>query len=521
MKNKKLGLKDVLVIGHLPPLAWIYDAGAETAMVGNAVDVFDQGLFEGCWPGEFQDFDPERSPHIFGSGLKVVDSDVMFLTASHTLESLYYLRTENEFYVSNDLYLLCRLEQFDRSSAHEVTRRLHSSIEGFERATEILAEHGGARLGRIMFFNFRIGESGIERIRKGSAVAGFGSFEVYRDYLVSVVGSCRLNAQASRRKGQYEILCTCSSGYDSNGSAAVGRMAGADSAITIKSDRSGMNDSGRQAAVEIGLRCLERDRPIPGQELSDSAILFLAGGAGAGDFPLSAFKDILPNKILLTGNFGDKIWGRRQPPTSDMARVDSSGASIHSYRLERDFFHIPVPTIAGELQPDVQRISEASEMQPWSVDAYYDRPIPRRLVEELGGQRSSFGIEKKMMAVVSSKGGTPLTNEEAAAFERFIMEQGMARRLRLERMLFRWGNFTFRAVRKLRRFTIGRLAIPERVLTSLKDRFQGSEKGFEANMLWLWAVRELDSFHRSSAESRRKSGVAQSTEDGGVATECP
>jgi hypothetical protein len=40
-----------------------------------------------------------------------------------------------------------------------------------------------------------------------------------------------------------------------------------------------------------------------------------------------------------------------------------------------------------------------AEMAPWSIGGEYDRPIPRRIVEEAGVERDSFGQSKKAVAV--------------------------------------------------------------------------------------------------------------------------
>lgn len=43
---------------------------------------------------------------------------------------------------------------------------------------------------------------------------------------------------------------------------------------------------------------------------------------------------------------------------------------------------------------DLSKISQSEEMQPWSIRNYYDRPIPRRLLEESNVKRDMFGKEK-------------------------------------------------------------------------------------------------------------------------------
>lgn len=47
----------------------------------------------------------------------------------------------------------------------------------------------------------------------------------------------------------------------------------------------------------------------------------------------------------------------------------------------------------------IARISLSDEMSPWRLGTTYDRPIPRRIVEEAGVEREAFGQHKKAILV--------------------------------------------------------------------------------------------------------------------------
>src|SRR5262249_62177458 len=94
-----------------------------------------------------------------------------------------------------------------------------------------------------------------------------------------------------------------------------------------------------------------------------------------------AFADPLPGRVLVTGFHGDKMWERTIHPTPDIKRGDISGSSLGEFRLVRDFVHVPVPFIGCRRHEDVWRISNAAEMQPYSIGGHYHPPRPPPLPE--------------------------------------------------------------------------------------------------------------------------------------------
>ena len=65
------------------------------------------------------------------------------------------------------------------------------------------------------------------------------------------------------------------------------------------------------------------------------------------------------------------------------------------YRLRVGFILHPLPLFKASVWESIHKISNSSEMEPWSIGGNYDRPIPRRIVEECGIERQMFGQEKK------------------------------------------------------------------------------------------------------------------------------
>src|SRR5262249_60392558 len=108
-----------------------------------------------------------------------------------------------------------------------------------------------------------------------------------------------------------------------------------------------------------------------------------------------AFADPLPGRVLVTGFHGDKMWERTIHPTPDIKRGDISGSSLGEFRLVRDFVHVPVPFIGCRRHEDVWRISNAAEMQPYSIGGHYDRPLAPRLPESARVPPDAFARAKR------------------------------------------------------------------------------------------------------------------------------
>src|SRR5690606_34238785 len=64
-------------------------------------------------------------------------------------------------------------------------------------------------------------------------------------------------------------------------------------------------------------------------------------------------------------------------------------------RLIKGFFNIPVPFWGARHKDELHLLSQSEEMSPWRLGGSYDRPLPRRILEDAGVQRGSFAVRKK------------------------------------------------------------------------------------------------------------------------------
>jgi hypothetical protein len=114
------------------------------------------------------------------------------------------------------------------------------------------------------------------------------------------------------------------------------------------------------------------------------------------DVALKGAESRLFGRVLLTGYHGDKIWAKDTKDLgTNIVRGDPSGLSLTEYRLWSGFIHCPVPFWGVRQIGDINALSNSSEMGPWDMQRNYSRPLCRRIVEEAGVPRGSFGIEKR------------------------------------------------------------------------------------------------------------------------------
>ena len=95
----------------------------------------------------------------------------------------------------------------------------------------------------------------------------------------------------------------------------------------------------------------------------------------------------------------------------------------------------------------VRDITTSAEMRPWSIGGDYDRPIPRRALEEAGVPRELFGQIKYAGAVdvlASKEQFRPATWVD---IENFIIDHSRQHQTRVktsERYLYHWAFYRTR-----------------------------------------------------------------------------
>ena len=449
----------------LPALSWCAEVkkGSEEVHVlhGPQVEVGDDYFVEGAWSEPFGERGFHRSAVLMGSGGVIIDDALLVCTPTHTAERLHVLREESRLLVSNSMAFL-----LERSGASlepgyiPYHSDLISIIGGLDNHVRHIPATKGRSIELLYHTNLRVtSELVCERLEKQRSEE-LTDFRAYQAFLSRTLEGLRDNAKAEKRRCKYELLTTISSGYDSAACAALAVDLGCREAVTIRDSRhryGSHDDSGVKLAEIFGLDVVEVGRgdylDKPGRPEAE----FVACGDLGQDVVFSSFEPLLRGRLLLTGFHGGKVWDRNCKVVSEsIVRGDPSGNSLTEFRLRVGFIHVPVPFIGCRQHPSLYRIGNSEEMRPWQVGGAYDRPIPRRIVEEKGVDREMFGTRKKAVSILLNSTLTDLrTKMKGESIESLEgkLRTWESRRDALESVLFAGMYRTHRAWSLLSRAT--------------------------------------------------------------------
>src|SRR3954466_11921138 len=174
---------------RLPRLAWLVDLAASRPRIfcGADVEVFADGLFEGCWDGAFESGGFDRPHQLFGSGFRIHADEILFLTPSHTLDALFVLGRGGAFVVANSLPFLVQYAGLELPFDLAIGFRFASVKKGVAAYERLLFTGAGGLLHRITFENFVIGREGLRAVAK-PAEPDFTDYAGYRSFLHGVLG---------------------------------------------------------------------------------------------------------------------------------------------------------------------------------------------------------------------------------------------------------------------------------------------------------------------------------------------
>jgi hypothetical protein len=209
------------------------------------------------------------------------------------------------------------------------------------------------------------------------------------------------NGASQHRKLEWMPITSCSSGYDSTACAALAASLGCKEALTLKNGQGGVDDSGVKVARALNIHVHEYERNEKTDVTGFPEAEFLATGMGGEDYAYRSFEDRLHRKIFLTGFHGDKVWDLDAEPNARISRGDISGSSMTEWRLRVGFVLVAVPLIGVTRHQDIYRISHSDELANFRLNIRnYDRPVPRKIAEDMGIPRAEFGQSKKAASML-------------------------------------------------------------------------------------------------------------------------
>ncbi|MDD7545370.1 hypothetical protein [Actinobacillus porcinus] len=399
---------EILVLNSIPQNSWLVDLTNKKAYIGNNVRKLNNSeFFEGGWAHTLSPFSESDTCIRFGSGFKIEDKNVTFFTPNHSLEGIYTIKKDNELYVSNSLaFVMPQFKKFifkDGFKMKDMARPLWRLTEGLKSYPRKILCNNHLEINRYLFCKIEITiDLNISELIYKTPYS-FKDFSSYKNFLVETISQTAKNAKA------IEIASYLSKGYDSVACSALAKLAGGNLTLSVKTSRDGFIDSGVDIAQKLGMRSVEFNRKkrdtiekkfdwgstnfeiIKKDEVHNFE--FFVGLNFEDEVLYTDYN--LHNHIVLTGFNGDVLWGMNKPVDNNLSRTETSGSSIYEFRLRQGFTHIPIALILNQISSNIRDISYSKEMEKYVIEGTnYNRPIPRRIAEEMGVDRHQFGMKK-------------------------------------------------------------------------------------------------------------------------------
>jgi hypothetical protein len=426
-----------------------------TLQAGCGVEIGKGTCSEGIWSSEdldlrsFAALERRADVYFFGSAaVRLTKSAVLCFPPTHMLDPLYLVIPHNgsPVTITNSMIWAMREAGATGLAQNEVsalTEAIRSATYGLLAYKRLLLVTSSASLIRIMYTPFVVdAKTGVfaeEPVGFVRDTTPF-TFAGYKGALLSVLRRAWANATSPERQHPFARLhSTMSSGYDSTACAALAKELGFTEVLSLDTGRGGADDSGRLAAAEMGLTQRLFPRPGNGLEYRSEKVPdyyvtiatirratgktyaeFVAPLGNHGDLVFDAFAPVLPGSIVLTGLHGAPMWAPRVKSGPWIKRADSSGTGLTEFRLRTGFVHLPVAYIHCLRWQSVQALTNSPEMRPYHWGEPYNKPIARRLGEEAGASRESFGVQKRaasLMVLLDSERYAPFYEEIVARYD--------------------------------------------------------------------------------------------------------
>lgn len=396
-----------------PPLAWLAKiprGGMNIhVLVGTHVEIADEYFVEGAWSDDYSKVNFPECEWFCGTGAVLRPDSVIIASPTDLYAALYIVENKNEIIISNSMPCIMasaglRLKPdilgYDVLFNQNILRGIYNynpNIPVVKKGGKKVLPQGTLRM--ILFRNIVVSNEGIVDIKIKDKTKGFSNFDEYYSRLLTAMKMLARNGSDSRRKYRYGVTSLISSGYDAACCSAIAREAGATKALTFAAKGKYKDDSGVNAAKYLGFdEIIEKDAYDYMQRNDFPEIKSLSCGDLGTQISFTAFEEEYRNNLVFSGQNGDMVWNKNRgyQDINDEYRIIWRNSEIGMCESHLHQCYIPVTmTSFGILHwRDLYRISNSDEMKKWSVGGDYDRPIPRRILEERGLPRESFGRKK-------------------------------------------------------------------------------------------------------------------------------
>ncbi len=388
------------VLDKLPKLAWLanIDTKEEKAKVfcGTKVECHDGFFVTGVWDSDFTDPCFDTCDAFYGTGAKLTDDGVLFVTPSHALERLVLVQRGEQVVVSNSLpFLMEYIGAKLNRRVYDYEKILCSMLYG-PRGIRDIPISGTETIKQYIVSNIHISSQGIS-VNRRPAMKPFQDFADYYERITASLKAIRNNMQAPGRSARFGLVSTISCGYDSAACSALARTIGCERAVTLSGGRYDVDD-GSLIAKQLGYtHIVKRDKNRYKMMPDCIDALYVSSGELGAELQFSVFDDLFEDNLVFVGSRGS-YWSKSFKMTDDFEMNGyyffETAVSYTEDALKMGAVFVPLPAFGASVCSSIKRISNSEEMKPWSVENSYDKPIPRRIVESAGVPRESFGMKK-------------------------------------------------------------------------------------------------------------------------------
>jgi hypothetical protein len=393
----------------LPLFAWASTQTKGSNIIevihGPAVETHPAWCGDAVWPGAFSS--PVLTDgYLLGSAISLSENEVIYSSSFHSLSRLHIIAQKDSVIVSNSLALALTLADDALDDQYPLyARDLYSVRTGIDHCKKTIPTRKGS-MSLLYGKSIRVTQDLTIREQNRVLPSDFDDFAGYKKHLFDAVAALSANAVDPRRKMPLKTISTLSSGYDSACCTVIAHSQGCGEAISVVNatkSQGDMDDSGKAIAQTLNLTHHKIDQNDYLNSDHSYEAEFIAANPTGEDISIAGAEDILAGRLLLIGHHGDKVWTPNITDAIDYKRGDASGGSLTEFALRVGIVLLPAPFIGAHLQPTINKISSSAEMKEWWVPGNYNRPIPRRIVEEHGIQRGDFATDKKAISSTIEK----------------------------------------------------------------------------------------------------------------------
>lgn len=499
------------LVPSLPRMSWCAKITRGSPVVrvfhGQWVDARPNFVFEGAWSGAFESGPSEESTTIFGSGLISRDDSIVLLSPTHTSEAIYTFESADSVYASNSIAFILKQanEELDPSfrDYEHVALSISKGIDNYNKSIPLKS---GKSIS-CHYYSYLIIRSDLSLSEhlysaKGD---GFNSFGDYKSHLLTEMQALQTCAMSRSRAKQFPFIAACSRGYDSAAASALGRALGCQDAIVVETKHKIRSDSGRPVVSAMGYSTI-----IEYNELDYLRFPVTADFMGTGEIAMGLYlapaERYLEGRMLLAGTHGDRVWDLNLASNQNIVRSVFPSTAKKEFRLRVGYIEAPIPFISVLHQENIHKISNSAEMEPWRIGGSYDRPVPRRIAEEMGARREDFGFHKVGGAGTSLRVAglgrlrRTMNSQDFASFSEFYRKNGRVPPLVRS---FAYASYCAYIIARM-----NKIPLPDGLERLLPENWTNSP--WAPSWLFLWGIETLSPRYDVGVEQPMVAGEAPS-----------